>query len=325
MKARQAKHRNGSLSADDLKRLEKAYKAGPAAFGSVSNLQKVTRLPKWKVELYLSTQNAHTKYKTPRRKFSRLKVIAFRINEIWSVDLAYVDKLAKYNRNVKYLLIAVDVLSRYLRVEPLKNKTSEETANAFKRMIRNKQPEKVWSDKGTEFKGAFQQLCNKRGIETYTTDSETKSAFAERNIRSLKNLIYKYLEKRWTWSYIDHLDAFVSTINSRVNRMTKLAPNKVTKKDTARLVALPFQQTVVAKRAKFAVGDFVRIAKQDLPFKKGYKQSFTDEIFTITNKPTSNPNTYNLIDASGEEIKGKFYEFELVKVGDLQNVTPEQQ
>ena len=42
------------------------------------------------------------------------------INEIWSLDLAYVDKIAKYNRGVQYLLIAVDCLSRYLRVEPQK-------------------------------------------------------------------------------------------------------------------------------------------------------------------------------------------------------------
>ncbi len=50
---------------------------------------------------------------------------------------------------------------------------------------------KVWTDKGTEFKGDFKILCDKQGIEIYHTESETKSAFAERNIRSLKNIIYK--------------------------------------------------------------------------------------------------------------------------------------
>ena len=62
-------------------------------------------------------------------------------------------------------------------------------------MIRKKQPEKVWTDKGTEFKGAFKKLCEKRGIATYKTQSETKSAFAERNIRSLKTIIYKNFQK----------------------------------------------------------------------------------------------------------------------------------
>ena len=47
------------------------------------------------------------------------------------MDLTHVDKLAKYNRNIKYLLVAVDCLTRYLRVEPLKTKYATETAEAF--------------------------------------------------------------------------------------------------------------------------------------------------------------------------------------------------
>ena len=38
------------------------------------------------------------------------------INEIWLPDLADVDKLAKGNKDVKYLSIAVDCLSHYPRV-----------------------------------------------------------------------------------------------------------------------------------------------------------------------------------------------------------------
>ena len=115
-------------------------------------------------------------------QFPRLKVIVKDINEIWSLDLAYVDKLAKYNRDVKYLLVAVDCLSRYLRVEPMKTKYATEAADAFKKMIKHKQPEKVWVDDGTEFLGAFQRLCNSRAIHLYSTFSEKKSVFAERNI-----------------------------------------------------------------------------------------------------------------------------------------------
>ena len=64
------------------------------------------------------------------------------INEIWSLDLAYVDKLAKYNRGVQYLLVAVDCLSRYLRVEPLKTKYAKETSEAFKKNDQNKTTKK---------------------------------------------------------------------------------------------------------------------------------------------------------------------------------------
>ena len=230
------------------------------------------------------------------------------------MDLAYVDKIAKYNKDIKYLLVAVDVLSRYVRVQPMKNKYAATAAAAFAKMLNKRvKPEKAWTDKGTEFKGAFEELCKRRDIKTYTTQSETKSAFAERNIRSLKGIIYKHLEEKWTYTYIGHLQDFVKTINARVNRVTQLAPAKVTKKHTVHLVSLTTDVRLV-RQAKLKVGQFVRIAKEDIPFKKGYKQNFTDELFEIVNVPTLNPPTYNLVDSDGEKILGKFYESELIKV-----------
>ena len=190
-------------------------------------------------------------------------------------------------------------------------------------MIKIKQPKKLWVDKGTELKGSFQSLCDKKGILTYTTESEKKFAFAERNIRSLKSLIYKYLEHKWTYSYIDKLQEFVHTINSRTNRVIKKALNKVTKRDVPHLISLRVEQSQKLNRQpKLYVGDFVRLAKTDIPFRKEYKQSFTDEIFEIFDVPTRNPPTYNLIDANKEPIEGKFYEPELIRV--VENVEQEE-
>ena len=278
-------------------------------FGSVQILKATTVIPRRIIKHFLHTEPSYTKYRTVRRKIARLKVIVYDINEIWSIDLAYVDKLAKYNKDIKYLLVAVDCMSRYLRVQPLKSKYATTTAEAFNQMIKTEKPKKVWVDKGTEFKGSFKSLCEKKGIKTYTTESEKKSAFTERNIQSLKSSIYKYLEDKWTYSYIDKLQDFVNTINSRTNRVIKLAPNKVTKKDVPRLISLRAEQSLkLVRRPKLYVGDFVRIAKIDIPFRKGYKQSFTDEVFEIFDIPTRNPPTYNLIDADREPIEGKFYE-----------------
>ena len=177
-------------------------------------------------------------------------------------------------------------------------------------MIKGKQPKKLWVDAGAEFKGSFSTLCQKNEIEVYKVFSEKKSAFAERNIRSLKNLIYKYLEDKWTYSYNNQLQSFVQTINSRFNRVTKLAPNKVTKKDVPYLISLIFDaSTKLVCRPKFYVRDFVRISKADLPFRKGYKHTFTNEVFGIYP-------IYSLIDATQEPVRGKLYELDLVKVRD---------
>ena len=321
-KRRQSKTRveKTGLSIDDVKKIGNLYLKGPASFGNAKRLQNLNKLSMKKVKMYLETKPSFTKYRSRRLRFPRLKVIVNDLNEIWSVDLAFADKLANYNSGVKYLLVAVDCLSRYLRVEPLKTKYATETAEAFKKMIKHKQPKKVWVDDGTEFLGAFKALCNKRGIHLYSTFSEKKSAFAERNIRSLKNVIYRCLEEKWTYSYLDKLDSFVKTINSRVNRTINLAPNKVTKKDVPRLVSL-IVNTTYSQKPKFFVGDLVRILKKEETFGKGCKQSFTDEIFEISSIPTLNPQTYSLIDTDKEFIQGKFYqpELQLVRESPVQN------
>ena len=70
---------------------------------------------------------------------------------------------------------------------------------------------------------------------------------------------------------------FVKTINSRVNRVTQLAPNKVFKKHEPFLISLAINTTKY--KPKYEKGDIVRIAKHDETFRKGYKQNYTDEVF----------------------------------------------
>ena len=152
--------------------LELKYTKGSAADGSVKYLQRITNLKTSKVKLFLEGQNAHTKHKKYGKKIPTLKVIAYDLNRIWSLDLAHVDKLAKKNKDVKYFLVAVDCRSRYLRVEPLTSKYTTTTADAFKKMIRNRRPKKVWVDAGTKFKGSLSTLCQKKEIEVYKTFSE---------------------------------------------------------------------------------------------------------------------------------------------------------
>ena len=67
-------------------------------------------------------------------------------------------------------------------------------------------------------------------------------------------------------------------------------------------------------KPKFQVGYRVRISKQDLPFRKGYKPQFTNETFKLVALATRKPPTYNVQDEQGEIIKGKFNEKELIRV-----------
>ena len=55
-------------------------------------------------------------------------------------------------------------------------------------------PEKIWVGKATEFAGDCKKLCTVEGLQICSTMIETKAAFADRTKRSLKNILYRYME-----------------------------------------------------------------------------------------------------------------------------------
>ena len=295
----------GSLSKYERQKLQRPYTQGATAYGSVRNLAKDSRLPVSKVRQFLHSKDSYT-------KFTRMTAFARFRNEIWCMDLAYVDKLAKENNGVKYLLVRQDLFDRTVNAKGMKTKDSQETVKAFSSMItKRNRPGKIWVDKGTEFAGAFKKFCAAEGIQVYSTMSETKAAFAERTIRSLKNILYRYMED-FGYKYIHKLPQFITTLTSRRNISIGMRPNTVKNCDfMSILYSKPLREF---KNPIFKVGDRVRISKYDLPFRKGYKPQFTREVFAIVAIATRKPPTYTIKDEQGEVIQGKFYQKELIKV-----------
>ena len=302
----------GSLSKYERQKLQRLYTQGAAAYGSLRNLAKASRLPVSKVRQFLHSKDSYTKITLAARKFKRMRAFARFRNEIWCMDLAYVDKLSKENNGVKYLLVRQDLFDRAVNAKGMKTKDSQETVKAFPSMItKRNRPKKIWVDKGTEFAGAFKKFCVAEGIQVYSTMSETKAAFAERTIRSLKNILYRYMED-FGYKYIHKLPQFITTLNSRRNSSIDMRPNTVKNCDfISILYSKPLRDF---KKPIFKIGDRVRISKYDLPFRKGYKPQFTREVFEIVAIATRKPPTYTIKDEQDEIIQGKFYQKELIEV-----------
>ena len=76
-----------------------------------------------------------------------------------------------------------------------KTKVSKETVRAVLTIItRRNRPKNVWVDKGTEFAGELKNYCKAEEKQIYSTMKETEAAFAEPTIRSMKNIVYRYME-----------------------------------------------------------------------------------------------------------------------------------
>ena len=91
----------GSLSKYERQKLQRLYTQGAAAYGSVCNLAKVSRLPVSKVRQFLLSKASFIKFTLATRKFKKMRVFARFRNEIWCMDLAYVDEMAETNNGLK--------------------------------------------------------------------------------------------------------------------------------------------------------------------------------------------------------------------------------
>ena len=140
---------------------------------------------------------------------------------------------------------------------------------------------------------------------------ETKAAFAERSIRSLINILYRYMEDNGS-KYIHKLTQFITTRKSRRNCSTDLIPKNVKKSNfLSILYSKPLREF---RKPMFESGDRVRISNYDLLFRKGYRPQFTSEVFEIVAISSRKPPTYTIKDDQDEINRGKFYRKELIEV-----------
>ena len=140
----------------------------PSAFGSGQSLRSAAatkRITGKQTDKFLSLSETYTKFRASKNNFTRLKVQSYRINEIWFGDLADVHQLAKDNDEKKFLLVFVDCLSRFLRVEPIDNKSAKQkTTAALEEMTRKQKPEKIGLTKEKSWKGNLQNFAWRKTI-----------------------------------------------------------------------------------------------------------------------------------------------------------------
>ena len=188
------------------------------------------------------------------------------------MDLAQADKISYCNSNTKFLMVSLEVFSRFVRVQPLRNRNAETTRAAFIRLCSDQGnnlifPKKLWVGREKEFFGEFGNFCQDVAIHKYHTFSETKACLAECAIRSLTSLIYKNLEERRTDCYLPKLQNFTRTLNTLVNRSTGLPLEKVQNVDF--MTALYKDLTKTNRLPSLKIGEFVHMAKVSTSFSKG--------------------------------------------------------
>ena len=326
-----------------LKRLYETA-ALPSSYGGVDALlrdaRKVDRtISRKKVKEFLEKQSSYTLHKLTRKKFVRRKVLSPKPKVIASCDLADLSRLSRYNRGYKFLLVVIDVFSRFLQIVAVKKKSGDVVGKALKAVLEGdsfRGVSRLNSDEGKEFYNRrVEKYLRDRKIKLYSVHSrEIKASIAERVIRTIKSKIYRYLTHNNTLSYINALKEIVASYNNSPHRGLGggWTPAQVHALNDEEEVRLQYNRMYNprgarnVRKASLSVGTTVRIADENrnYPFRRGFTVQNTYEIFKIrTVDKRQLPYAYYLSDLKGEEIQGIFYREELVPttLPDMYNIT----
>ena len=172
----------------------------PGAYAGPGKIMEILKQNGFSVSInhiqnWLKQHDAYTLFKPVKYRFKRNRIVTTGLDYMWDADLADVSNLKEHNDGYSYLLIVIDVFSRYLWVQPVKSKNQKDMKEAFKTIFSNtrRKPARLRTDKGKEFISKHvQEYLKSLKIKSFTTKNETKANYAERVIRTLKTLLYRY-------------------------------------------------------------------------------------------------------------------------------------
>ena len=158
-------------------------------------------------------------------------IVSIYPNQLWCLDCIDVSRFGTRNKNFNFILNVIDVFSRKLWLEPLKQQTSLLTKNAFLRIINRAgiSPKYLISDNGTEFKGEFSNYCERHDIQqrlnrAYSPQANGIVERANLEVRKLMKQIFIDNENNvWINDIKTIEDVHNNTFTSSINNI----PNKI--------------------------------------------------------------------------------------------------
>lgn len=319
----------------------------PSGFSSVKSLleeaqkklerqkNKRLKITKDKVVRFLQDQPTYTLHKTPRKKFPRRRVIVSAPMLQFQSDLMDMSAFAKYNDDYRWLMVNIDVFSKFGYGTPVKRKDAQHMVLAFKDLFsKTDPPKKLQTDKGKEYLNKLvQEYLKEKGVHHFTAENvETKAQIAERFLKTIKHKIYRYFTANDTKRWIDVFPELIHSYNHSVHSSHSFKPVDARLPENLAQVRwnLYGPNSRLALKSKggrrdikpplFKPSDKVKLSKYALVFDTGYTPNWTIEPFIITEVLPTFPVTYKIKDLKNREIKGTFYSFELQRITNFEEV-----
>lgn len=296
----------------------------PACYAGVDQLYREAKkldptITKNKVREFLQGNRTYTLHKPRQVNFKRAQTVPSGFMTDVQCDLADFQKLSRYNKGNRYMLVGIDVLSKLVFVSPTKSKTYKDMRPAFDDLLSQMpmHPHRIFTDRGGEFESKeMRTYFKEKGILKHKANTSViKAALAERSIRNLKQRLYRYFSDQHSLNWIDVIPKIVNAINHSKSRVTGMCPADVNFKNAQSIWEKVYGNSFLpsTKKPRYKKKDTVRMAADKGVFAKGYLPNFSDEIVEIAAVKKGRPNTYKLVDAKGEPFVNNWYEEELAR------------
>lgn len=288
--------------------------SGLASFAKARKIKNLKELEK-----SLNQIPAFTKHRPSKTKILRRPVIVKYPGSLVQVDLIDLQKYKRKNKYFAYILLAIDVFTKFLVAVPVKTKGSNHMVEAIKEVVKQFKLNirAIQSDMGLEFfNSKVRSLLKVKQIEHYHSFSPLKSQTIERAIRTVKQRLWRFFTSTNSFIWLDALPKIISAYNLTPHSAHKFAPALIKKKDWDQVLNNLYIKfaLIKEKKPKYEIGTPVRISRKKLIFRKKYEANYSDEIFYIHQVHTRYPViTYKLRDISGRELDGSYNELELIE------------
>ena len=300
----------------------------PASYSGLDKLYRHVKHMGYKkpeVKKWLEKQDVYTLHKPVSRQVKRPRIVVSAVDQQWDLDTMHMVKFNKHNKGYSYVLVAIDIFTRFAWTVALKTVTGREMVTALASIFTEFKPEKIRTDSGTEFKNrSVKAFLISENVFHFTSTNELKANIAERCIKSLKMKIKKIMHERGSDVWLDILQQVTESYNNSKHRSIQMTPsearnaeqytlwnNQYVKKLKNFTSHAPTQQEIF----KYHVNDKVRLAKFRATFERAYSEKWTDEIFIVTKRESlQGIAQYTIKSWDNDPVIGKFYTEELERI-----------
>ena len=319
----------------------------PASFAGLDTFhkhvkEKYPKITKKIVENFLRKYDAYTLHKLPKANFKRSKIYIEKPYVMYDADLMDMQRHSKENDGDRFVLICIDIFSRYLKCIALKTKQGREVTTALAKIFADPKtpyPRILRTDTGSEFTNKLvSAYLYQNGVKHILARNTVHANYAERVIRTIKSKLYKFFTHKASFRWNDILDKVVYSYNNTQHSAIKMTPQSVNistarqawvnqfllpvakKVDLSRRGPKVSKNSLKPKKSlktkfRYKVGATVRVSLQKHAFTRDFDQRWSGEYYIITKRfARDGLPIYKLTDLKEREVKGTFYQAQLSEI-----------